>query len=94
MPRRTKRILSVNGPWRPQAASVVVFAEYSWTPGEIVQAEDRAHRYGQASAVNVYYLHVRGSIDDVVWGCVQNKLESVGQVGAKQGAMLPIVRAK
>ncbi|KAK9844573.1 hypothetical protein WJX74_004176 [Apatococcus lobatus] len=62
------------------AASIVVFAELAWTPGDIVQAEDRAHRIGQASSVNVYYLHVRGSIDDLIWSSCQNKLQNVGQV--------------
>ncbi len=50
----------------------------TWTPGEVVQAEDRAHRIGQASAVNVHFLHVRGSADDIVWQSIQGKLENLG----------------
>lgn len=60
-------------------ASVVVFAELAWTPGSIVQAEDRAHRIGQSRAVNVYYLHVKGSVDDTIWSTLANKLDAVGQ---------------
>lgn len=61
------------------AASTVVFAEMTWTPGEIHQAEDRVHRIGQASAVNIYFLHVRNSIDEIIWQNLQNKLENLGQ---------------
>jgi SWI/SNF-related matrix-associated actin-dependent regulator 1 of chromatin subfamily A len=63
-----------------QAASLVVFAEYSWTPGDMVQAEDRAHRIGQRQSVNVHYLHVKKSIDDVMWNTLATKLDQVGQV--------------
>ena len=46
------------------AANVVVFAEYYWTPGIIVQAEDRVHRVGQmASNVTIYYLHCDKTLD-------------------------------
>jgi len=62
------------------AASTVIFGEYSWTPGHLIQAEDRAHRIGQASNVLVQYLHARGTVDDIIWGSIQNKLEGLGQV--------------
>ena len=46
----------------------------------LVQAEDRAHRIGQPSSVNVYFLHVKQSVDDIMWNLIQNKLDNVGQV--------------
>jgi SWI/SNF-related matrix-associated actin-dependent regulator 1 of chromatin subfamily A len=45
------------------AASTVIFAEQDWVPGIMRQAEDRAHRIGQESAVLVQYLVVDGSFD-------------------------------
>ncbi|XP_074565416.1 uncharacterized protein LOC141821928 isoform X1 [Curcuma longa] len=62
------------------AASTIIFAELSWTPGDIIQAEDRAHRIGQVSSVNIYYLLANDTVDDIIWDVVQNKLENVGQV--------------
>jgi len=62
------------------AASTVIFGEMSWTPGHLIQAEDRAHRIGQVSNVLVQYLHAKGTIDDIIWGSINNKLEGLGQV--------------
>jgi SWI/SNF-related matrix-associated actin-dependent regulator 1 of chromatin subfamily A len=45
------------------AASTVIFAEQDWGPAIMRQAEDRAHRIGQESAVLVQYLVVDGSFD-------------------------------
>ena len=62
------------------AASCVVFGELSWTPGDIVQAEDRAHRIGQKNCVNVQFLCAKNTVDDMMWGSISNKLETLGQV--------------
>ena len=45
------------------AASHVYFVELDWVPGNVTQAEDRAHRIGQKDCVNVYHLVLRESID-------------------------------
>ncbi|XP_064958026.1 uncharacterized protein LOC135608880 isoform X5 [Musa acuminata AAA Group] len=49
------------------AASTIFFAELTWTPGDIIQAEDRAHRIGQVSSVNIYYLLSNDTVDDIIW---------------------------
>uniref|UniRef100_A0A8D0ATK7 Zinc finger RANBP2-type containing 3 n=1 Tax=Sander lucioperca TaxID=283035 RepID=A0A8D0ATK7_SANLU len=58
------------------AASHVVFAELYWNPGHMKQAEDRAHRIGQTSSVNVHYLIAKGTFDTVMWSML-NKKETV-----------------
>ncbi|XP_020575776.1 SWI/SNF-related matrix-associated actin-dependent regulator of chromatin subfamily A-like protein 1 isoform X3 [Phalaenopsis equestris] len=62
------------------AASTVIFAELSWTPGDLIQAEDRVHRIGQVTSVNIYYLLANETVDDIIWDVVQSKLENLGQV--------------
>ncbi len=52
------------------------------------QAEDRAHRIGQASSVNIHYLHLRGSVDDLIWRLLQRKLTAVGEMLDGQGDKL------
>uniref|UniRef100_A0A8C5CV90 Zinc finger, RAN-binding domain containing 3 n=1 Tax=Gadus morhua TaxID=8049 RepID=A0A8C5CV90_GADMO len=55
------------------AASHVVFAELYWNPGQVKQAEDRAHRIGQTSCVHVHYLIAKGSFDTVMWAMLNRK---------------------
>lgn len=45
------------------AASTVVFGELAWTPGDVMQAEDRAHRKGQTEAVLIKHLVLDDSLD-------------------------------
>lgn len=62
------------------AASVVVFAEMNWTPGIMVQAEDRAHRIGQTSAVMVYYVYGEGTIDKLIYPRLKLKSEVISSI--------------
>ena len=61
------------------AASTVVFAELTWVPGDLIQAEDRAHRIGQQKSVNVSFLLVKDSIDEIIWNTIEQKLENLGE---------------
>ncbi|CAM9872577.1 unnamed protein product [Discosporangium mesarthrocarpum] len=56
------------------AASRVVFAELYWTPAQLLQAEDRCHRIGQASTVQVEYLVAKESLDDALWPLIRQKV--------------------
>lgn len=44
------------------ASAHVVFAELDWVPGNVIQAEDRAHRYGQKNMVLVEHVVMDGSL--------------------------------
>jgi len=60
------------------ASNHVIFAETHWTPGILLQAEDRVHRIGQNREVNVYYLLAKNTLDDKIWPMVANKLDVLG----------------
>ncbi|XP_054064195.1 SWI/SNF-related matrix-associated actin-dependent regulator of chromatin subfamily A-like protein 1 isoform X2 [Rissa tridactyla] len=66
------------------AADLVVFAELFWNPGVLIQAEDRAHRIGQTSSVNVHYLVAKGTADDYLWPMIQEKIEVLGEAGLSE----------
>ena len=55
------------------AASTIVFAELTWTPSILSQAEDRAHRIGQKNSVNIYYMNGRGTVDDHIFSLLHSK---------------------
>ena len=70
-------------------ASLVLFAELYWNPGWLLQCEDRAHRIGQRSSVNVRYLLLRDSPDEDIWRLLDRKMQVLSQaLGDDAGALL------
>lgn len=66
------------------AADMVVFAELFWNPGVLIQAEDRVHRIGQTSNVDIHYLVAKGTADDHLWPMIQEKMNVLEQVGLSE----------
>lgn len=66
------------------SADLVIFAELFWNPGVLIQAEDRVHRIGQTSNVNIHYLVAKGSADDHLWPMIQAKMNILEQVGLSE----------
>ncbi|KAM3916398.1 SWI/SNF-related matrix-associated actin-dependent regulator of chromatin subfamily A-like protein 1 [Leptodactylus fuscus] len=66
------------------SADLVVFAELFWNPGVLIQAEDRVHRIGQTSSVNIHYLVAKGTADDYLWPLIQGKIKVLGQAGLSE----------
>lgn len=76
------------------AANLVVFAELFWNPGELIQAEDRAHRIGQESNVLIQYLLAKGTADDYLWPLIQGKLNVLNQAGLTNSTSLDVAETR
>jgi SWI/SNF-related matrix-associated actin-dependent regulator 1 of chromatin subfamily A len=75
------------------ASSQVVFAEMSWVPAELTQAEDRCHRIGTRDSVIVQHLVLAGSLDaimakvllkkqkvlDSIYNCASNRKQCINK---------------
>jgi SWI/SNF-related matrix-associated actin-dependent regulator 1 of chromatin subfamily A len=62
------------------SANNVIFAELMWDPALLRQAEDRAHRIGQARHVQCFYPLAEDSIDTRMWQLLQTKLDLTSQL--------------
>lgn len=54
-------------------ASTVIFAELYWSPSELLQCEDRAHRISQINDVNIIYLLGVNTFDEKMWPMIEKK---------------------
>ncbi|OLP76037.1 DNA annealing helicase and endonuclease ZRANB3, partial [Symbiodinium microadriaticum] len=74
------------------AASLVVFAELFWVPGTLLQAEDRAHRLGQESMVDVHYLVAPGTVDERMLAAVERRARDADKAVDGGTATAPLAR--
>jgi len=58
-------------------ADVVIHFDPWWNPAVEDQASDRAHRYGQNKAVQVYKLITRGTIEEKIYALQERKKELI-----------------
>lgn len=78
--------------WNGTVSCNVAFAEIGWTPGEMVQAEDRVWRLGQKRPCTVYYLIARDTVEEKLCETLQKKQEVLAGIldGASQSNKLAI----
>lgn len=62
------------------AASNSLFVELPWTPGEMIQAEDRQYRIGTKNTVNIYFMVADKSIELKMMNILDNKTKTLSQV--------------
>ncbi len=62
------------------ASDHVVCAEYPWTPGDLTQAEDRCHRFGQTKTVLVQHLAFRGSLGATMLKYIVGKQTNIDKI--------------
>lgn len=55
------------------AASNVLFVEEPWTPSDVDQATDRAHRIGQKDSVTAYFALAKGTIAEDIHELIEEK---------------------
>lgn len=82
------------------AARRAVFAELQFTPGDIMQAEDRIHRLGQNHAAHVEYCvseDVPGEFDQRLWALLEKKVTVITralEAGDAPAAALAALRGR
>lgn len=62
------------------AAEAVIMNDLSFVPGHLLQAEDRAYRYGQKNSVSIYYPLFDNSIEGIIYDMVNEKKQNIDTV--------------
>jgi len=62
------------------AAGIVMFADMEWSPEIHSQAEDRAHRIGQAGTVSIWYYVMEETIEEDIVELLEEKRKVIREV--------------
>lgn len=73
-----------------RASKTAIIAELPWTPGDLVQAEDRVFRIGQKASTMIHFPVAKGTIEEKLITKLQNKQDNIsktldGRSGKKNG---------
>jgi SWI/SNF-related matrix-associated actin-dependent regulator 1 of chromatin subfamily A len=73
-------------------AKTVVALDYPWTPGDLLQGEDRIHRIGQKRKATIHYLMTLGTIEEKLVKVLREKATVLDAVlnGKRSGSDLDI----
>lgn len=63
-----------------QASNCVIITELLFNVELLMQAEDRAHRAGQKREVEITYLTIGGTSDDLIFRSIQKKVKTSGKI--------------
>lgn len=59
------------------AASTAVYIEIPWSARHYLQSQDRIHRIGTKSNVNIVHMVAANTIDEIIYRVVRNKVKGV-----------------
>jgi SNF2 family DNA or RNA helicase len=62
------------------AGEAVIMNDLSFVPGHLLQAEDRAYRYGQKNSVSIYYPLFINTVEMVIYDMVNEKKQNIDVV--------------
>ncbi len=72
-------ILAAGAGFTLTASAHVIFAEIDWVPGNMLQAEDRAHRIGQNSKVLIWHIVINRTLDAIMAKILVKKQADIDQ---------------
>ena len=75
-------IISAGTAWSCRSTSTMLFTELVWTPGDIMQAEDRIRGVGRGlkgAHADIYFMLARNTIEEKLWKVLKTKEAGISQ---------------